>query len=245
MGEITEHDVIGAIIGQGGKASLLGGRAVAIACGDAMPQALRRVSSDIDIVVRGRDRKPLKAAMAALGCEGAAEFNLLNGKERMIFFAGDTKIDVFIDVFRMCHMLDLGARVGLHDMILPPADLLLTKLQVVRLDRKDLIDIAALLLCCKLSEAPGGIEAKRVTGPLGADWGFWRTATGTLDTLRARAAEICGDPELGATLVARIDALGARIAAAPRSMAWKLRAVIGERSKWYELPEEPDAEPAT
>ncbi len=244
MEDISEHDVIGAIAGQGGKASLLGGRAVAIACGAAMPQALRRISADIDIVVRGRDRKPLKAAMASLRCEAATEFNLLNGKERMIFFAGDTKIDVFIDIFRMCHTLNLGERVGLHPVILPPADLLLTKLQVVRLDTKDMIDIAALMLSCDLGNNPGDIEIGRITGPLSADWGFWRTATGTLSTLRGRAMEICGEADLAATLIARIDALSARIAAAPRSMAWKLRAVIGERSKWYELPEEPDAEPA-
>lgn len=244
MGEISEHDVIGAIIEQGGKASLLGGRAVAIACGTAMPQALRRMSADIDIVVRGRDRKALKAGMARLGCEAAAEFNLLNGKERMIFFAGETKIDVFIDIFRMCHTLNLGERVGLRPLILPPADLLLTKLQVVRLDAKDMIDIAALMLSCDLGEGPEGIEIGRITGPLGADWGFWRTATGTLSALRGRAFEICGETALAAALITRIDALSARIAAAPRSMAWKLRAVIGERSKWYELPEEPDAEPA-
>jgi len=237
MDGISEHDVIGAIVGEGGKAALLGGRAVAIACGGEVPPPLRRHSADIDIVIRGKDRKALKSGMAKLACEPATEFNLLNGKERMIFFAGETKIDVFIDVFRMCHTINLGERVGLHPVILPPADLLLTKLQVVRAERKDLIDIAALLLGSE-------IEAARITKILGAEWGFWRTATGTLDTLRAQATEICGDPALTTELIQRIDALSAQIAAAPRSMAWKMRAVIGERSTWYELPEEPDAAPA-
>jgi len=238
---ISEHDVIGAITEQDGKASLLGGRAVAIACGSALPAALRRQSADIDIVVRGRDRKALKGAMAKLECEAATEFNLLNGKERMIYYAGDTKIDVFIDVFRMCHTLNLGARVGLLPMILPPADLLLTKLQVVKLDRKDMTDIAALLLACPLGgTAENRIDVEWLAKALGQDWGLWRTATGTLETLRAQADTLGLDAALTAELVARVDALMARIEAAPKSMAWRMRAVIGERTTWYELPEEPD-----
>jgi hypothetical protein len=238
---ISEHDVIGAITEQDGKASLLGGRAVAIACGSALPAALRRESADIDIVVRGRDRKALKGAMAKLACEAATEFNLLNGKERMIYYAGDTKIDVFIDIFRMCHTLNLGARVGLLPMILPPADLLLTKLQVVKLDRKDMTDIAALLLACPLGgTAENRIDVEWLGKALGQDWGLWRTATGTLETLRAQADTLGLDAGLTAELLARIDALVARIEAAPKSMSWRMRAVIGERSTWYELPEEPD-----
>jgi len=238
---ISEHDVIGAITEQDGKASLLGGRAVAIACGSALPPALRRESADIDIVVRGRDRKALKGAMAKLACEAATEFNLLNGKERMIYYAGDTKIDVFIDVFRMCHTLNLGARVGLLPMILPPADLLLTKLQVVRLDRKDMTDIAALLLACPLDgKAENRIDVEWLAKALGQDWGLWRTATGSLETLRAQVDTLGLDAELRAELLARVDAVMARIEAAPKSMAWRMRAVIGERSTWYELPEEPD-----
>jgi hypothetical protein len=246
MGGISEHDVIGAITAEDGKASLLGGRAVAIACGDALPPAFRRESADIDIVVRGRDRRALKNAMTKLDCQAATEFNLLNGKERLIFYGGDTKIDVFIDVFRMCHTLQLGNRVGILPMILPPADLLLTKLQVVRLERKDMIDSAALLLACPLDgNAANRIDAEWLAKTLGQDWGLWRTATRSLETLRARAGEICADDALAAQLISRIDALNETIAAAPRSMAWRMRAVIGERTIWYEIPEEPDAEPAT
>ena len=245
MAGISEHDVIGAILAEDGKASLIGGRAVAIACGAALPQALRRDSADIDIVVRGRDRKALKSAMTRLACEAATEFNLLNGKERMIFYAGDTKIDVFIDIFRMCHTLNLGQRVGIVPLILPPADLLLTKLQVVRLDHKDMVDIAALLLACPLEgSAENRIDVDWLAKALGQDWGLWRTATRTLETLRAQAPTLGLDNALTAKLIERIDLLASRIEAAPRSMSWRMRAVIGERTVWYEIPEEPDAEPS-
>jgi hypothetical protein len=39
-------------------------------------------------------------------------------------------------------------------------------------------------------------------------------------------------------VVKRIDALRDRIDREPKSRAWKLRARIGERKRWYETPEE-------
>jgi hypothetical protein len=39
-------------------------------------------------------------------------------------------------------------------------------------------------------------------------------------------------------MTARLDALLERIEAEPKTRGWKLRAKIGERKRWYELPEE-------
>ena len=240
MREITEHEVIATVAANGGIARLLGGRAVHAVCGESLPAHLRRHSADIDLVIRAGDRKALKTAMAALGCAPEQEFNLLNGKERMIFHAGATKIDIFIDVFRMCHTLRLGHRLELHPLTLSPADLLLTKLQVFHAERKDLSDSAALLLACGLGAGGlGAIDTGYLAKLLGNDWGFWRTATGTLKTLDDRADEICGERELALALRRHIAELLQALKSAPRSLSWRMRAVIGERSPWYELPEEP------
>ncbi|OYV52453.1 MAG: hypothetical protein B7Z77_01985 [Acidocella sp. 20-58-15] len=243
MSEITEHQVIAAIAAKGGIARLLGGRAIHAVCGASLPATLKRHSADIDLVTRGRDRKALKAAMTELGCVPEQEFNLLNGKERMMFHAGETKIDIFIDVFRMCHTLQLGHRLEMHPLTLSPADLLLTKLQVFHAERKDLSDTAALLLACGLGpEGLGAIDTNYIAKLLGSDWGFWRTASGTLKTLDARAEEICGTHELAIALQRHITELLQVLETAPRSLSWRMRAVIGERSPWYELPEEPDVD---
>lgn len=240
MSEITEHDVIAAIAAKGGIARLLGGRAIHAVCGQALPATLRRPSLDIDLLTSGRSRKALKAAMAELGCAPEQEFNLLNGKERMMFHAGDTKIDIFIDVFRMCHVMELGHRLELHPFTLSPADLLLTKLQVFHAERKDLADTAALLLACGLgTEGLGAIDTAYIAKLLGKDWGFWRTATGTLKTLEARADEIAG-PSHAAPLRRHVTELLHVLETTPKSLSWRARALIGERAPWYELPEEPD-----
>jgi hypothetical protein len=265
MNEVTEHDVINSIAAQGGTARLLGGRAIHSVCGDSLPDALRRPSLDIDLVINGRSRKALKVAMAELGCTPSHEFNLLNGKERMIFHAGAIKIDIFIDLFRMCHTLNLAHRLELHPLTLSPADLLLTKLQVVHAERKDLSDTAALLLACGLGpEALGAIDTSYIAKILGNDWGFWRTAKGTLQTLDTRAQlhadrsldgakgtlqtldtradEICGEPDLAAALRRHIVELLSVLETAPRSLSWRMRAIIGERTPWYEMPEEPETD---
>lgn len=240
MSEITERDVIAAITAQGGIARLLGGRAVHAVCGESLPAIFRRISLDIDLVTNGRSRKSLRAAMTELGCTPEHEFNLLNGKERMIFHAGDIKIDVFIDMFRMCHTLNLTRRLELHPLTLSPADLLLTKLQIVHAEQKDLSDIAALLLACGLgSEQLGSIDTSYIAKLLGNDWGFWRTCSGTLKTLDSRADDICQDNDLSLSLRRHINELLTVLETAPRGLSWRMRALIGERSPWYELPEEP------
>lgn len=242
MSEITEHDVIAAINAQGGVARLLGGRAIKNVCGQSMPKVFHRHSADIDLVTRGRDRKALKCAMADLGCKAEEEFNLLNGKERMMFYAGDTKIDIFIDVFRMCHTLRFGHRLNLHPVALSPSDLLLTKLQVFHIEHKDLSDTAALILCCDLrpgSTDGSAIDTEYLSKLLGEDWGLWRTVTGTLEKLDEHADQVCQDSELAGQLRHRIGQLRQGFDRAPRSMGWRMRSIIGDRSVWYEVPEEP------
>ena len=59
----------------------------------------------------------------------------------------------------MCHRLDLRSRLHIAGPALNPADLLLTKLQIVELNRKDAIDMIALLLAHPLGA--DGIDAAR------------------------------------------------------------------------------------
>jgi len=54
-------------------------------------------------------------------------------------------VDVFLDKFRMEQSLDFRQRLRLDDVTIPITDLLLTKLQIVELNEKDLKDIVAIL----------------------------------------------------------------------------------------------------
>jgi hypothetical protein len=176
----------------------------------------------------------LTQALEALGYEGDREFNALHGRERLLFWdaTNGRQLDVFVDRMVLCHTLDLADRVTREPRTLPLADLLLAKLQVVELNERDLKDATALLADHDLG--PDGVDAERVTEVLASDWGWWRTATGTLE----RVAGYAGDLDGFGAAVERAGALGERIEAAPKSRRWRMRAKIGERKRWYELPEE-------
>jgi hypothetical protein len=136
----------------------------------------------------------------------------------------------------------LRHRVAVSRVTLPPADLLLTKLQIVDPDRKDFVDMAALLVALPLDpEDRKGIDTIYLARRLGADWGLWRTATNTLAKLRQSSGDLL--PAVGdwsARLLRAIDLVEDIVAKAPKSIAWQVRSIAGERIIWYVKPEKPE-----
>ena len=96
---------------------------------------------------------------------------------------GKTSVDVVMDRLNMCHVLDFHDRIDRLPDTLDVADLLLTKLQVVELNRKDVHDILHLFSAFPVTEGdePGTIGTDRVGALVGEDWGWWRTATMNLE----------------------------------------------------------------
>ncbi|MCL6564514.1 MAG: hypothetical protein K6U87_16080 [Firmicutes bacterium] len=237
----VELEMIDAVRGQGGKLYLLGGRAVQYWCRGRVPSALERESADIDFFTTGASRRMVAEVMEAWGCRPEQEFNLLNGKTRLLYYHGATKVDIFVDSFRMSHPLDLRSRLSDAIPTIAPSDLLLTKLQVFEVNRKDLADAAALLLALE-GEGPalpaGVLDYRYVAAKLAADWGLWRTVTLNLGRLIAEVAPVL---DLGSRrrLEQAVEQLGKTIDQHPKSLAWRVRARVGERVRWYEVPEEP------
>jgi len=207
----------------------VGGLAVWLRCPSARRPPLAREYGDLDLVAPLSAASALASVLADLGYRADEEFNALHGHQRLYFWdeTNGRQLDVFVDEMRMCHTLDLRGRVALEPDTLPLADLLLAKLQVVEVNEKDLQDAAALL-------ADHEVPAERVVEVLAADWGWWRTASGALEKVAAYAAANDGLENVGE----RAAELRAVIDAAPKSRRWKLRAKVGERKRWYELPEE-------
>ena len=67
------------------------------------------------------------------------------------------------------------------------------------------------------------------------DWGLWRTITRNLETLRDRVEAYEVDRE---AVSSRVTLILERIETEPKSRSWRVRAKVGERKRWYELPEE-------
>ncbi len=230
--------LVAAADGSGLSLRLLGGIAVFHLCPTARHPEFSRSYKDIDMVGLARERAALQRLFAEHEYEPDREFNLLHGAQRLIFrHASDERhVDVFLDRFQMCHTFDLRDRLPLHPATLPPTDLLLTKLQVVEATENDLRDLFALLSDLPLGAEPGAIDAAYIAQLAARDWGVYRTLTLSLERLERWAA---GRPTCGAYRVSsQIAALRAAIEAQPKTMAWKMRARIGDRVRWYDIPDE-------
>jgi hypothetical protein len=220
---------------------LLGGLAIKLRAREGLPPPFRRTYADIDLVTAKGASGKTQAFLSEAGYTPHKAFNALNGNERLLFFdePNDRQVDVFVGAFSMSHKIPLEGRVDLEPGTLPVADLLLTKLQIAELNEKDIRDALALVLTHPVGDEDGQtLNASRVAGLCCADWGLWRTITGNLETTREYVGRYELSEEEKETARARIDELLQRIEREPKTRGWKLRAKIGERKRWYEVPEE-------
>jgi len=218
---------------------LLGGVAIKLrAPGELLP-AFQRTYGDLDFVTAKKGADRAAELFRNEGYEPHVAFNALHGRERLLFFDvdHDRQVDVFVGAFAMSHKIPLDARLEVDPVSIPLAELLLTKLQIAQLNEKDIRDALALLEGHPVGDADGEtVNAGRIAALCAADWGLWRTITGNLDTCCALAPGY-DVPDRG-EVEARLQELLHRIEAEPKTRSWKLRARIGERKRWYELPEE-------
>lgn len=210
----------------------VGGLAVRLTCPSAEWPPLSRTYKDIDLVGLGRQRQEIGALLTARGYVADTPFNTYHGASRLKYddVANGRGLDVFLDRLTMCHELDLRGRLDEAPLTLDTADLLLSKLQVVETNERDLKDAVALL-------ADGEVDHKRVASVLASDWGWWRTSTQVLRRVHDFVSGLPNDP-VTERASAAIAALTAAIEAHPKSLRWKTRARVGERVRWYELPDE-------
>jgi hypothetical protein len=220
---------------------LLGGVAIRLRAPGDLPAAFAREYRDLDFVTVRRAGGPAASFFRAEGYEPHVAFNALNGNERLLFFdtEHDRQVDVFVGQFSMSHRVPLDERVDLEPGTVPLAELLLTKLQIAQLNEKDVRDALALFHGHPVGDRDGDeLNASRVAGVCAADWGLWRTLTANLATCRGYAGDYDVPTAEREEMLRRIDALAERIEREPKTRAWRLRAKIGERKRWYELPEE-------
>ena len=224
---------------------ILGGLAVYFRCMNAEGPCPRREFSDLDFVMYSEHASALADPMKRLGYHPNVRFNALYGARRLLYqnTATGTHFDVMLDKFQMCHTLSLVGRLEMDDYTINLADLLLTKVQIVQLTEKDLRDIYNLLTNFDLAEGPSktAIDKTYVAEVCGKDWGWYRTVTQNLEgALRFGREDLPADEHK--VLDARVRGIEAAIEAVEKPLSWKLRAVVGDKVRWYEIPEEPDTD---
>jgi hypothetical protein len=226
----------------GVRLRLLGGAAIWVRCLSARSGPLQRDYADIDVAGLSRSRQEIGRFFEAQGYAAEKLFNALHGATRLIFTDTRTgrSVDVIFDRFTMCHTIDLRDRLELDEATLSLADLLLTKLQIVQLNEKDVLDILALLADHEVDSSgdPEAVDLRRITALTTDDWGLEHTIRRTLAEARERSKRVGAAQGVVGTIEGRIDALVAGLDGFPKTRRWRMRARVGERIRWYRLPEE-------
>jgi hypothetical protein len=218
---------------------LFGGVAIYTRCPSSRVPPLARKYVDIDVMGKSKQSEAIKKLFVDLDYVPRDRFNAMYGDRRLVFndIEHSRRVDVFLDVFEMCHRFDMKDRLMLDGSTIPPADLLATKLQVVEINEKDLKDLA----CIFLDHDVGSTDGEQINGAYlskltSNDWGVYKTLTVNLDRLSSFVPQLLTGTEAEIVAV-RIQVLRKMMEDAPKALKWKLRARIGERAPWYVLPE--------
>jgi hypothetical protein len=222
---------------------LIGGQAVRLLC-PLFPHRARD-DQDMDFVCVSPKKREVIDFLGEKGFLGDAKFNLFHGDRQMYFTTGDgrTSVDVVMDRLNMCHVLDFRDRIDRMPDTLDVTDLLLSKLQIVELNAKDVHDLLHLLSGFEVlqGDEPGTISLDRVGRIVADDWGWWRTVTMNLEKLAALADDEHADLVPDARRFEPAEqarVLRRHCDEVPKPLKWKLRAKVGDRVQWYKLPEE-------
>jgi hypothetical protein len=221
---------------------LVGGLAIRVLTPELPPRG--RLAQDLDFASASSTRRALIEMLTEQGYDADKNFNALYGNKQLYFAHGNTglAIDVLIDKLHMCHTLEFADRLTRMPYTLDAVDLLMSKLQIVELNEKDADDCLRLLVTFRLEDTddPGAIDLRVFRSLVADDWGWWRTVTLNLERITALLNGGARPAIEGGKLDARtqLQALSDAAESAPKSRRWKMRARIGERKRWYDVPEE-------
>jgi Uncharacterised nucleotidyltransferase len=232
--------LLGIASDEGVPMRLLGGVAVRLKAPE-VPSTLTREYKDIDFATTKKGAGPADRLLRDAGYQPHVSFNAMHARERGLYFDDENgrQVDLFIHSFRMCHEIPLGDRLAVEDRTVPLAELLLTKLQIVEVNEKDIRDTVLLFHGHPIADNDdGAVNGAQIAALCACDWGLWRTITANLERCRGHVDDYELPAEDRERIAKRFDELLARIEAEPKTRGWRLRAKVGERKRWYELPGE-------
>lgn len=223
---------------------LMGATAMRVHCPSSVRLhecVLKRSLSDLDFMTYGRHVREVRKLFEELHYVWDEVIARVS-EYRDIFHDTMNKrmVDVFYDKLHMCHTIEFKRRLEVDYPTIPVADLLLEKLQIVKLNEKDIKDMIVLLREHPIKETDEDVvNGKYIACLLANDWGFYHTSTTNLKNLRDHLISMYDIPQEDAERIkVRINELLEDIEREPKSLKWKMRAKVGTKQKWYRDVEE-------
>lgn len=224
---------------------LIGGMAVKLHSGrwgQFLEAVMQRYPADLDFMTLSKFRVGTIEILQGLGY--APMRTIMPQADRIILVdKHDMHVDVFFDKLTMCHVIDFRDRLEIDSQTISLSDILLSKLQIVKINEKDIKDVMILLrehdVGNQENETINGVYISKL---FANDWGFHHTATTNLRLVRDRLKDnhyksIFKEEDV-TDMRNKIDELLDMIEKEPKSMAWKIRARSGPKKKWYQDVEE-------
>ena len=223
---------------------VMGGLAIHLHCQeyrklwDELGRLGSKVFTDIDYVSYGKYRGQLLKFFEDRGFTINQKMLYLYAKSRHIYYGEKIPmVEVFYDKLEMNHTIQYAGRLEADSPTLPPAELLLQKIQMVGMHQKDFKDTIVLLRAHELGEDDADRINQRAIGDrLFSDWGFHHTATTNLQKVRDSLAnyEALGEEDI-AVVDGRLAQLLKYLEEGPKTIKWKLRGKIGTKMQWYNV----------
>ena len=222
---------------RGVRLRLFGGLAFKRLCPSSMDQRYFRENKDIDLMGRRQDSRNIMKIMETLGYKPRELFNRLNMGQRLIYYdmENSRRVDLFLDEFIMCHKFNFKENILAGMYTLPLTQLLMTKLQVVEKTEKEYKDLVVAFHDFDVTAGGSGIRGDEISDLCSKDWGVYTTFWKSLESLESWCKQ--GEVPEREVVLSRVQKLKSMMESAPKSFGWKMRARIGEKSRWYELPD--------
>jgi len=143
-------------------------------------------------------------------------------------------IDIFLDVMRMDHDLDVRERLEIDDYAISPADAFIAKMQIGKINQKDIHDVIALVKDVPLRDIDDdqSIDLLYIAEVCSHDWGLYQDITTNLDIALAMVDDYGLTESQQDRVYARLAAIKESVESASKSFLWRLRATVGERVAW-------------
>ena len=215
--------------------------------GDGMP-----LFTDLDLAGYNRQRGDInKFFTKELGFQPDTLVNGMFGHKRLIYYHPQNKyhVDVFMNKLEFSHDVNFGDKPGsgrleLDSPTITATDIVLEKLQIHAINRKDLIDLIAIFIVHDVHEQfdKNVVDGSYIASILSDEWGFWYDATVNLNKVVSLTEELSANGKLGPDhrqiVLQRTDKLLNVIANTHKSKNWEKRAKTGTKKAWYREVEE-------
>jgi len=209
--------------------------------------------TDLDLIGYASQGRSISKVFDGLGFKPDDMINGFFGDRRLIYYEGSNRfhVDIFLDKLEFSHDVLFGKKPGtgrleLDYPTISVTDLVLEKLQIHQIGRKDLVDLIVIFLGHDVKAKANGdrevVDAGHIANLLADDWGFWYESTQNLEKTRQMLGQFIGEgrisQDLAKRITSRIADLERTLQSVPKGRHWEKRAKVGTAKPWFREVEE-------